>query len=184
MTDFKKRKDNYNKVVKTSEVFSVNGETGEILTHDKTLETESFEKEPNYIKIYIDDIIRLKDVPKGMNTILLSLVKSMSYGNIIPAYKPIKDLLCKELGISTSYLNKAIDTFYQKGILIRVARGMYMADPELFGKGKWREIKSLRLMIEYNSNGTKQLTSSLSDKFQLQLSDARQSYINFEADKN
>lgn len=182
MGDFLK-KESYQKVVRTNETYSVDESTGEILSHEKTTESQSFEKEPSYIKIYVDDIARLKEVPKGMTRILLTLVKAMSYGNIIPTYKPIKEHICNDLGISINYLNKAIDTFYKKGIILRVARGMYMADPELFGRGKWKDIKDLRLLIEYTPDGRKKLTSSLSDRFQLQLSDARQSAIEWEKSK-
>jgi DNA primase len=70
-------------------------------------------------------------------------------------------------------LNKAIDTFYKKGLFIRVARGVYMADPELFARGKWEDIRELRLVIDYvtddNGRTTKKLKSDLSESVQLRL---------------
>ena len=150
------------KVVSVEEVTSVNELTGELLSKDSSVITKTLEVEPEYIKLYIADLVRISDIPKGMTSILIALLGGMTYGNIIPAYKPVKQVICDRLGISIDYLNKAIQTFYKKGIFVRAARGMYMADPELFGKGKWKDIKALRLQIEYNPDGTKRLVSSLS----------------------
>jgi len=150
------------KVLSVEEVTIVNQITGELLGQESSVTTKTIEKEPEYIKLYVADLVRLSDIPKGMTSILLALLGGMSYGNIIPAFKPVKLIICEKLGISIDYLNKAIQVFYKKGIFVRAARGMYMADPELFGKGKWQDIKKLRLQIEYQADGTKKMTSSLS----------------------
>ena len=123
--------------------------------------------------MYISDVARLKNVPNGMSPILLELISQMGYNNIIPAYKPIKLITCNRLGISLDYLNKAITEFYKKGLFIRVARGVYMADPELFARGKWEDIKQLRLVVDYDidkkGNTIKKLKSNLSEEVQLRL---------------
>lgn len=46
---------------------------------------------------------------------------------------------------------------------------MYITDPNLFGKGKWTDIKKLRLVVEYDKDGTKKLSSNLSKELQLRL---------------
>lgn len=161
-----------NKVSKTTLIESVDTETGEVINTLKS-QTYAVEKEPRYIKMYVDDVARLNDIPLGMSPILLELISQMGYNNVIPALKPIKAITCAKLGISLDYLNKAIQTFYEKGLFIRVARGIYMADPELFARGKWEDIKNLRLIIEYNAEGSKghprKLSSNLPEEIQLQL---------------
>lgn len=102
--------------------------------------------------MYVDDITRINDLPIGLSPILLELVKQMGYNNIIPAYKPIKLMVCKRLGISLNYLDKSIQKLDKKGILIRLHKGIYMADPNLFARGKWEDIKNLRLVIEYKKD--------------------------------
>ncbi len=147
---------------------TIDVETGELKSHVST-QVFGLEKEPPYIKMYIEDIARLKELPHGMNRILLEMIKSMGYNNIIAAYKPIKTIMCNNLGIKMDYLNKAISTFHKKGLLIRLDRGIYMADPELFARGKWEDIKNLRLVIEYSKDGTKKLKSNLPKEVQLKL---------------
>lgn len=146
--------------------------TGEI-TEETVTKAFHIEKEPDFIKMYITDVARISDIPMGMDKILFELVSQMGYNNIIPAYKPLKLMMCARMGISLDYLNKAIQTFYEKGIFIRAARGVYIADPELFARGKWEDIKQLRLVIEYDrdskGNSIKKLKSDLPQQVQLSL---------------
>jgi len=162
---------NFKKITKTVVNTTVDMETGEI-KELSTVDSYAIEREPEYIKMYICDIAMLNQIPSGMSPILFELISQMGYNNIIPAYKPIKLLTCKRLGISLDYLNKAIQEFYNKGLFIRVARGVYMAEPNLFARGKWEDIKELRLTIDYvndKKGGRKQLKSNLSEQVQLRL---------------
>ena len=141
--------------------------TGEINSIERR-SVFQIEKEPDYVKLYLKDIVRLKGLPPSTTMVLNALLQSMGYNNIIPAYAPIKKIICKDLGISIDTLNKAIDNLYKKAILIRLDRGIYMADPELFGRGTWGEIKEIRMMITYGADGKKQIKSEI-DKDQLKL---------------
>jgi len=162
-----KKKEMKKKITHSQTKQIINNE-GEIL-ETEIVQTFQVDKEPDFIKMYIADINRLNNLPKGMDVILLALLKTMSYTNIIPVYMPIKQVIAREIGVSIVYLNKAIEAFYKTGIFIRVARGIYMADPELFAKGSWNDIKKLRLVIDYNKNGTKSLKSNLPEEMQLKL---------------
>lgn len=157
------------KISKTNITQTVSEETGEIILTDVKTESFLIDKEPDYVKLYLEDITRLKDIPQGMNKVLFELMKSINYNGIVMAYKPVKELMCHNMGISMNYLNKCIDEFYKKGILIRYARGVYIADPNLFAKGSWKDIQNLRLVIEYNKNGTKTLKSNVSEEMKNQL---------------
>jgi hypothetical protein len=36
---------------------------------------------------------------------------------------------------------------------MRKDKGMYIANPSLFGKGKWNDIKEIRMSISYSEDG-------------------------------
>jgi len=163
-----RKEDEKKKITKATTIKTVDVETGELIEISSE-ETYVVEKEPEYIKMYISDIARLSNIPKGMDSILMSFVKHMGYNNVIPVYMPIKKMIANDLGCSVSYINKAIDVFYKKGVFIRAARGMYIADPNLFARGSWSDIKDLRLVIDYKANGTKKLASNLPEQMQLKL---------------
>ena len=90
------------------------------------------------------------------------------------ANKFLKEMMVKELKISINTLNMGISNLKKKGILIPVrgAKGLYIVDPELFARGKWEDIKNLRLVIEYNKDGSKSLKSNAREQLkQLSLFD-------------
>lgn len=156
------------KTIRFKEVTEIiDGGTGEITSLEKR-SVFQIDKEPDYVKLYLKDIVRLKGLPPATSNVLNALLQSMGYNNIIPAYSPIKKIICRDLNISIDTLNKAIDNLYKKDILIRLDRGIYMADPELFGRGAWGDIKEIRMMITYGSDGKKKISSEI-DKDQLKL---------------
>lgn len=157
------------KLTKTEIKEVINQETGEVILESTKSQSFLIDKEPSYVKLYLEDISRLKDIPAGMNKVLFELIKSIGYNGIIMAYKPVKQIMCSNMGISISYLNKCINEFHKKGILIRYARGVYIADPNLFARGSWANIQNLRLVIEYNTDGTKKLKSNVSQEMKNQL---------------
>ena len=157
------------KLTKTEITEVLDKETGEITIQNTKSQSFLIDKEPDYIKLYIEDISRLKDIPAGMNKVLFEIIKSINYNGIVMAYMPIKKLMCANMGITISYLNNCISEFHKKGILIRYARGVYIADPNLFAKGTWSNIQNLRLIIEYNSDGSKSLKSNVSAEMKDQL---------------
>lgn len=123
------------------------------LIEEETLRESRVPQEPEYVKLYIRDIGRLIGLTKTENSILFALLNSMSYGNVIAAIRPIKRMIAEHTGIAEQTINQTISNFAKRGILIRKERGIYIADPELFGKGRFRDIEKLRLTIEYNENG-------------------------------
>lgn len=135
-------------------------ETGEVTLVTRE-QTSMIEREPDYVKLYIGDIMRLNELPPATGKVMIALLKSMGYNNIIPAYAPIKRMICRDLGITMNTINKAIDNLVKKELLIRFERGMYLADPNLFGRGKWADIKEIRTVITYNEEGKKEIKAEV-----------------------
>lgn len=142
---------------------------GEIKNTESSITSFTYETEPEYIKLYLNDIGKLNGLSPASNKVLLELIRGMSYNNVIPVYMPIKKMIANKLGISIHAVEKSVKEFYNKGLFVRAARGVYVADPNLFGKGKWNDIKKLRLTIEYGKDGKKQLSSNISEELQLKL---------------
>lgn len=156
------------KKVTRSEIKSTVNQNGKTIDVVKT-DTFLVDREPDYVKLYIQDVARLNDITGEQNNVLLEFIRHMGYNNVIPTYKPIKQMIAKNLNISLHTVEKAVKTFSKKGLFISVARGLYMADPELFAKGKWSDIKNLRLVIEYKQDGSKKISSNISEELQLKL---------------
>lgn len=151
----KRKKVNYHSETKTE----IDYETGEI-KKSEVLNKSFGESEPDFVKLYVSDIVRLKELPPAADKVLMEIIGQMGYKNMFPAYAPIKRVMCKVLNMSMNTLNKSITQLHEKGILIRVEKGIYLVDPNLFARGHWDDIKKVRLIIEYDANtGKKELKS-------------------------
>lgn len=129
-----------------------NYETGEVKEEYTTFNAK-FEAEPAYVKFYTADMLYLSDIPSGLNTILIALLKKMSYDNDIFINSSLKRIIAEETGKKFETVNKSITQFVKGNILIRKDTGHYIFNPYIFGKGQWKDIKSIRVTIDYNLEG-------------------------------
>lgn len=133
----------------------VDGETGEILSQ-KINTAYTIPKEPDYIKLYIRDILYLQDMPENLTPFLMSLVKRMTYassdwGNCVVLNAAIRKVIQKECGY------KARQTVYnntrkliQGGILKEIVKDVYQLNPYIFGRGEWKDIEKIRAEVSYS----------------------------------
>lgn len=129
-----------------------NHETGEI-KEEYAVFKDKFESEPAYVKFYTADMLYLSDIPSGLNTILIALLKKMSYDNDIFINSSLKRIIATETGKKFETVNKSISQFVKGNILIRKDTGHYLFNPYIFGRGQWKDIKSIRVTIDYTLEG-------------------------------
>lgn len=136
--------------------------SGEVLqeeTHTQTASKTIRTAEPPYIKLYIEDMLYMADMPKTYTNITYSLAKRASYANeeegLCVALTPfIKEKICKECGwTETRSLNNALSKLVKGNIIKRLGTGTYQLNPYLFGKGEWKDIEKVRMTWEYNIHG-------------------------------
>lgn len=138
--------------VTMSNTKTVIDENGAIKQKEEDL-TVNWGREPNYIKLYLDTVLYLKDLPKGLNTILYALLKRMSYGNQLVLNAALKRQIAKEIELSVSSINNAITKFVKGELLERIDTGLYRVNPHIFGKGEWKDIAKIRLEVFFDSEG-------------------------------
>src|SRR5699024_7677626 len=110
-------------------------ENGEII-HSEEEKTINWGAEPNYIKLYLDDVLYLSDLPKGLNSTLYAFLKRMSYGNQLVINAALKRQVDKEVYLSVSSINDGITDFVKGELMERVDAGRYQVNLQLFGKGE------------------------------------------------
>lgn len=150
---------------------TVTDEQGNIKEQKRNL-TKRYEDEPEYIKLYLDTILYLKDLPKGYNSILFAFLKRMTYssssnnggGQMIYVNAHMKNEIADELEVSLARVNQAITDFVKGKIFYRAGRGTYQVNAHLFGKGDWQNIKEIRMQIHFNSEGKTVMSEIEKDK--------------------
>lgn len=129
-------------------------ENGVIKSEEKTFRFRS--EEPNYIKIYLEDISYLYSVPKGSSDLIYELFNYTTYGtNEIIINSFVKQKISKKINTTIPTINNNLTKLVQKGILNRPGSGVFILNPYLFGKGDWKSVKNMRdenieLKITYN----------------------------------
>ncbi len=126
-------------------------ESGEIVRSEKQQAYKS--DEPDYVKFYIRAWCDFKAI-KGINTnFLYSILPYMSYANeelgqIISLSTFIKEQIAQKLGWkATTVRNRFADEFAKlckQNVLKRVGKNAYQVNPELIGKGQWKDIRKLK----------------------------------------
>lgn len=141
--------------IKQSIETSVMNEKGEMISK-RANQTLSWGEEPQYVKLYLQDIMYLSDMPKQYVAVTESLLKRITYageihGMCVILAPIIKQAICKECGWKkVQSLDNALQKLVKGKILERVDRSVYRFNPWLFGKGDWQDICRLRLEISYD----------------------------------
>ena len=156
-------------IIYQSETQMLDMETGEVHIQ-KVVTKRKVSKEPDFIKLYLDDVMKLNDIPKKKTDILYLLLRKMNYDNEITVVASHKREIAKELECSVINIDKTLFLLVSKDILIRKDRGIYVANPLLFGKGRWEDIEELRLQLRYNKHDGKRIGAFVSKDDSLFLS--------------
>ena len=143
------------KVIREKTCTVIDKSTGEV-TEEKKETVLQFPKEPSFIKLYLDDIHRLHDIPNNSSGLLFGLLKCMDYEQMINLNSTIKKRIANAAGYKITSLNNYLGVLCKKGIFYHVDRGVYQPNPSLFGKGDWKNIfkeRSKLIKVKYDKNG-------------------------------
>ena len=142
------------KIKQSVETSIIDNKTGELISK-RANKTLSWGTEPSYIKLYLQDILYLSDMPTKHSAILYELLKRSAYagekdGMQVIINASLKRRIKNALNLkNVGSISNAITDFVKGKILYRVDVGMYNFNPWLFGKGDWQDIARLRLEINY-----------------------------------
>lgn len=143
--------------IQTTETFK---ESGEVLKSE-TIKTFTVKTEPDFIKVYLNTIMFLTDIPQGVGAVLKCILQNSSWADnnqqMVIITNPIRAMIAKKLGKSKQYVADSITNLVKGKILYRIGSsrsGCYQVNPHLFGKGRWEDIKKLQLHIDFEAEGT------------------------------
>lgn len=143
------------KINQSTETRIVDNLTGEVIKNE-VYKKLSWGSEPSFIKLYLNDILYLSDMPTKHSAVLYELLKRSTYaseedGMQVVVSAGLKQRIKDILGFKNiSSINNAITDLVKGNILYRVGTGLYNFNPYLFGKGEWIDIAKLRLEINYD----------------------------------
>lgn len=129
-------------------------ETGEVKQEISTTSNRyNIETEPDYVKLYIKDLSRIIGLSNTDNNVVLNLLRNMNYDNIIALNAYTRTQMCEQMKIKPNTLSHILCKLIEKNILKKLGANTYEMNPYLYGKGKWENIRQLRMTFTYDKDG-------------------------------
>jgi hypothetical protein len=76
----------------------------------------------------------------------------------------VKRRIADELGIVSGTIDNALVKFVNRNILFRQGKGVYLANPYLFGKGAWEDVEEIRMKVTYRPTGKADIETEIIDR--------------------
>jgi hypothetical protein len=124
---------------------------GEVIRRARE-ETYRLETEPPYVKLYLDTLCTFKGLSTTLNPILTEFLRYMSFadgGQVIYLNIELKKQIAASTKKTLKRIEQALTEFVKTGIFKRKGTSTYQVNPHLFGRGEWRDIKSIRATFDF-----------------------------------
>jgi len=116
--------------------------------------------EPPFVKMYVEDLGKLKGVAGGDIVVFLALLKFVGYDNIFDANLRNKEALQKELDYKTiQAITNSLSRLKGHGLIIPMQRGSFLINPEYITKKNWDETQKIIMVVHYEKDGSKRIKS-------------------------
>ena len=142
----------------------ITDEDGVVLSEENEISSFTTKASGSYFKLFTEDIARLHGTTHAGKKVLFELLShSMNRRGEIALGLYQKKEMAKRTGFShTKSIDNGIRSLIRENVLVRVARGTYKLNPNIFAKGNPKEIEESRmeyakLTIIYNDKGRKVL---------------------------
>jgi len=159
------RKKPTHKKIKYEKLVVVRNEDGS--TKQTTEEhTAVVPREPDFVKMYIDDVSKLCALPKAANSVLHKILERIDYENIITLSPRIRKNIAKSIDITERTFNNKLNELVKKDLLKPLGWNEYAVNPSYFARGEWTDIykykiKYASLRIEYDARGNRTIVSDI-----------------------
>lgn len=122
----------------------VDTDTGELL------------QEPEFIKIYIRDLCRVKGVSGLQMNIFHFMLKHMNDHNEVSYGKSAKERFCAVHKTSIPSFNNNVKALIKSGLIERINRGEFRVNKQYAVKVDWDRVQSIVWKSTYTKNGKKE----------------------------
>lgn len=125
-------------------------EVGEIIETEKE-QIINFQKTDDFIMTFTKDLGYLKNLSKGEIVLFFGLLQIVNNNNEIILNAGIKKRMSENFDIKLESINVLLSQLVKKQMILKTDEmGVYLLNVFLFGKGKWTNIKKMRMLIEWD----------------------------------
>ncbi|WP_144600708.1 hypothetical protein [Campylobacter coli] len=133
--------------------------TGEII-ESENLKVQKFEKQDDFIQFFVENLDFVNtELDPSEKSVLFGVITKMDYGNIIAINSSIRKTIMGRTSLSKSTISRGINGLIDKKVLLPIDTDelktkykvydncSYLVNPNIVGKGSFRELKRLRRMV-------------------------------------
>ena len=136
-------------IVRQTKTTKIN-EVGEIIETEKE-QIINFQKTDDFVMTFTKDLGYLKNLSKGEIVLFFGLLQIVNNNNEIILNAGIKKRMSENFDIKLESINVLLSQLVKKNMILKTDEmGVYLLNVFLFGKGKWTDIKKMRMMIEWD----------------------------------
>ena len=136
-------------IVRQTKTTKIN-EVGEIIETEKE-QIINFQKTDDFVMTFTKDLGYLKNLSKGEIVLFFGLLQIVNNNNEIILNAGIKKRMSENFDIKIESINVLLSQLVKKNMILKTDEmGVYLLNVFLFGKGKWTDIKKMRMMIEWD----------------------------------
>lgn len=140
---------------------TLNHQTGEV-TSETITNVVRLPQEPPYVKMYIDDLCQLMEIPAADRKTLELLLKKLDYEGFITLSPRFRKETCEKLGIKDQTFRNRLTRLCKSSIIRLHSTNEYEVNPRYFARGEWRHIcerrESFEMKIRYSDKGREIVT--------------------------
>jgi hypothetical protein len=140
-------------IVQQKKTTTKNITTGEI-KEEENEQIIKYPKTEDFVMTFTKDLGYMKNLTRGEILLTFGLLQNVQRNsNHVVINKGIKEIISEQFDINVRSINNQLSSLKKKKIIIPTDKtGIFLLNTNLFGKGKWSEIKKMRMLIEWDFN--------------------------------
>jgi hypothetical protein len=117
------------------------------------LETGEMVEEPNFVKLYIDDLCTVKGLSANQHIIFRFMLQNMNWDNVVGYGAYTKSEFLKANKIANQTFNNNVAALVKSQLLERIGRGEFRINKKYAVKVEWSKVQSIVWTTKYTKCG-------------------------------
>ena len=123
------------------------------------IETGEIRYEPDFVKLYIKDLCKIKGLSGIQNEMFKFMLRNMNHENLVSYGATSKKLFLNENGIKSTTFNNNISGLIDSKLIERVSKGEFRVNKKYAVKVDWTKVQEIKWETTYSETGKKEKIS-------------------------
>ena len=120
------------------------------------VETGEIGEEPEFVKLYIHDVCRLKNISGGKYEVFLFMLKNMNRSNEVCFGGIAKKKFLQDHSMENQTFNNYASFLVKTNLVERIGRGEFRVNKKYAAKVDWNSVQSIKWTATYTRDGLKE----------------------------